>query len=87
MEGGLAASFNREQIRAALAETDPAYSFYLDLESGEVVRVPDTEDSPEAEALRNQVMEGYGDRFRYIPGGNPSPTDADVQNWMDAEGL
>jgi len=83
----LAASFNREQIRAALAETDPAYSFYLDLESGEVVRVPDTEDSPEAEALRNQVMEGYGDRFRYIPGGNPSPTDADVQNWMDAEGL
>ncbi len=83
----MAASFNREQIRAALAETDPAYSFYLDLESGEVVRVPDTEDSPEAEALRNQVMEGYGDRFRYIPGGNPSPTDADVQNWMDAEGL
>jgi hypothetical protein len=83
----VAVSYNREQIRAALAETDPASSFYLDLETGNVVRVPDTEDTPEAEALRNQVMDGYGDRFRYIPGGNPGPTDADVQNWMDAEGL
>lgn len=83
----MAASFNREQIRAALAETDPAYSFYLDLESGEVVKVSDAETSPEAAALRDQVMEGYGDRFRYIPGGNPAPSDADVQSWMDAEGL
>ncbi|HMQ30746.1 MAG TPA: hypothetical protein PKD53_08445 [Chloroflexaceae bacterium] len=83
----MAASFNREQIRAALAETDPAYSFYLDLESGEVVKVSDAETSPEAAALRDQVMEGYGDRFRSIPGGNPAPSDADVQSWMDAEGL
>jgi hypothetical protein len=80
-------SYNREQIRAALAAADPAYSFYLDLESGEVLRVPDTEQTPEAEALRNQVMEGYGDRFRYIPGGNPAPSDGDVQSWLEAEGL
>lgn len=83
----VAVSFNREQIRAALAETDPAYSSYLDLETGEVIKVPDTEETPEAEALRNKVMEGYGDRYRYIPGGNPSPSDADVQSWMEAEGL
>lgn len=83
----MAASFNREQIRAALGETDPAYSFYLDLETGEVVRVPDTEETPEAEALRNTVMDGYGDRYRYIPGGNTAATDADVQSWMDAEGI
>jgi hypothetical protein len=83
----VAASFNRDQIRAALSETDPAYSFYLDLEAGEVVKVPDAEDSPEAEAIRNTVMDGYGDRFRYIPGGNPTATDADVQSWLDAEGL
>lgn len=83
----MAVSFNREQIRAALAETDPAYSFYLDLASGEVVKVPDAEDTPEAEAQRNAVMEGYGDRFRYIPGGNAAPSDADVQSWMEAEGL
>jgi hypothetical protein len=80
-------SFNREQIRAALAQTDPACSFYLDLQTGEVVRVPDTEESPEADALRNLVMEGYGDRFRYIPGGNAAPSDDDVQSWMAAEGL
>ena len=83
----MAASFNRDQIRAALGETDPSYSFYLDLETGEVVRVPDTEETPEAEALRNTVMDGYGDRYRYIPGGNPTATDADVQSWMDAEGI
>lgn len=83
----MAGSYNREQIRAALAESDPACSFYLDLETGEVLRVPDTEDTPEADALRNQVMDGYGDRYRYIPGGNPAPSDADVQDWMEAEGL
>ena len=83
----MAASFNRDQIRAALGETDPSYSFYLDLETGEGVRVPDTEETPEAEALRNTVMDGYGDRYRYIPGGNPTATDADVQSWMDAEGI
>ncbi|NTU83015.1 MAG: hypothetical protein HGA45_27215 [Chloroflexales bacterium] len=83
----MAGSYNREQIRAALAETNKAYSFYLDLETGEVVKVPDTDPSPDAEDLRNLVMEGYGDRFRYIPGGNPAPSDADVQSWLDAEGL
>jgi len=83
----VAGSYNREQIRAALAENDPACSFYLDLETGGVLRVPDTEETPEADALRNMVMDGYGDRFRYIPGGNPAPSDADVQGWMDAEGL
>lgn len=83
----MAGSYNREQIRAALAESDPACSFYLDLSTGEVVRVPDTEESPEAEALRTMVMEGYGDRFRYIPGGNAAPGDDDVQGWLAAEGL
>ncbi|NJN15838.1 MAG: hypothetical protein HC822_05885 [Oscillochloris sp.] len=83
----MANSFDRDQIRAALSETDPACSFYLDLQTGQVIRVPDTEDTPEADALRNQVMEGYGDRYRYIPGGTTNPTDADVQAWMEAEGL
>lgn len=83
----MAGHYNREQIRAALAETDPVYSFYLDLETGAVVRVSDTEDSPEAAALRDQVMEGYGGRYRYIPGGNPTPGDSDVQRWLEAEGL
>jgi hypothetical protein len=52
-----------------------------------VLRVPDTDPSAEAEALRNQVMEGYGDRYRYIPGGKANPTDSDVQAWLEAEGL
>lgn len=83
----MAASFNLEQIRAALAESDPAFSFYLDLETGEVLKVPDTEQSPEAEALRDKVMASYGERFRYIPGGHSAPSDADVKSWMEAEGL
>lgn len=83
----MSGSYNRDQIKTALAASDPAYSYYLDLETGEVVKVPDAEQSAEAEAVRNQVMEGYGERYRYIPGGNPDPADADVQSWMDAEGL
>jgi hypothetical protein len=83
----VAVSYNRDQIRIALAETDPNFSNYLDLQTGDVIKIQDTDDSPEAEQLRGQIMESYGDRYRYIPGGNPSPEEADVQAWLDAEGL
>lgn len=83
----MAATYNRAQIRAALAQNDPALSFYLDLETGGVVTINETEDSPANEELRNQVMDGYGDRFRYIPGGNPDADDAAVDAWVEAEGL
>jgi hypothetical protein len=83
----VAATYNREQIRAALAQTDPALSFYLDLDSGSVVRIDETDSSPATEQLRDQVMEGYGDRYRYISGGNPSADDAAVAAWLEAEGL
>lgn len=81
------ASYNRAQIRAALAQTDPALSFYLDLASGNVVQINDADTAPEVEALRNQVMESYGDRYRYIPGGNTAADDTAVAEWIDAEGL
>jgi hypothetical protein len=83
----VAATYNREQIRAALAQSDPALSFYLDLETGDVVRIDETDGSPASGQLRDQVMEGYGDRYRYIYGGNPSADDAAVSAWMEAEGL
>ena len=83
----MAATYNREQIRAALAQNDPALSFYLDLDSGAVLQINETENSPENDQLRDQVMEGYGDRYRYIPGGNASADDAAVAAWLEAEGL
>ena len=83
----MAATYNREEIRAALAQTNPAFSFYLDLETGRVVQIDDTDSSPATEELRNQVMEGYGDRYRYIPGGNAGADDTAVGAWMEAEGL
>ena len=83
----MAATYNREQIRAALAQNDPALSFYLDLNSGEVLRINETDDSPENSQLRDQVMDGYGDRYRYIPGGNASADDAAVAAWLEAEGV
>ena len=83
----MAGNYDRAQIRAALAESDAARSFYLDLETGKVIAVHDTDPSPEAEQLRNQVMEGYGDRYRYISGGNLNADDAAVTAWMEAEGL
>lgn len=83
----MAATYNREQIRAALAQNDPALSFYLDLETGTVVKINEAEESPENDELRNQVMDGYGDRYRYIPGGNAVADDAAVAAWMEAEGI
>ncbi|NJM06275.1 hypothetical protein HC891_08880 [Candidatus Gracilibacteria bacterium] len=83
----MAGSYNRDQIRAALAETDPNFSNYLDLESGQVIRVNDTDGSADGEELRNAIFAGYGDRYRYIPGGNTAPGDSDIQTWLEAEGL
>ncbi|NJK79859.1 MAG: hypothetical protein HC893_03615 [Chloroflexaceae bacterium] len=79
------ATYDREQIRAALTEVDNSYSNYLDLETGTVLRINDTD--PSQETLRNQLFEGYGARYRYIPGGNPGATDSDVQIWIEAEGI
>lgn len=81
------AQYDKEQIKVALAETDPGFSNYLDLETGKVIRMNDTDESPDTVQVRNQVMEGYGDRYRYIPGGNASPDDGAVQAWLDAEGI
>jgi hypothetical protein len=83
----VAATYNRQQIRAALAQNDPALSFYLDLETGTVVTINEAEESPENDELRNQVMDGYGDRYRYIPGGITAADDAAVAAWMEAEGI
>lgn len=81
------AEYNREQIKVALAETDASFSNYLDLETGEVIRMNDTDESPATAELREKVMMGYGDRYRYIPGGNPSPDEGAVDAWLEAEGL
>jgi predicted transcriptional regulator len=81
----VAATYNREQIRAALALTDPAISSYLDLNTGQVVQIDENETGNEQ--LRDQVMEGYGERYRYISGGNPAADDAAVATWLEGEGL
>ncbi|HEX5690050.1 MAG TPA: hypothetical protein VFX76_08605 [Roseiflexaceae bacterium] len=83
----MAATYNHEQIRAALALTDPAISSYLDLETGQVVQIDESDSSPATEETRNLVMDGYGDRFRYIPGGNSAADASAVASWMEAEGL
>ena len=83
----MAVDYNREQICLALTLTDPAISSYLDLETGNVVRIDETDDRLETEQLREAVMAAYGDRYRYISGGNPAADDAAVTAWMEAEGL
>jgi hypothetical protein len=78
----LAVSYNREQIRAALTETDDNYTNYLDLTTGEVVRVHASD-----EDTLNAILAEFGERYRYIPGSNTSADDAAVQTWLEAEGL
>ena len=83
----MAVAFDRDAIRAALALNDPAISSYLDIESGAVVAINETDAAPTTEQLRDQVMNGYGDRYRYIPGGNAAADDAAIAQWLEAEGL
>ncbi len=78
----MAVTYNREQLRAALTETDDNYTNYLDLNTGEVVRVHSSD-----EDKLNEILAEFGDRYRYIPGSNPEADDAAVQAWLEAEGL
>ncbi|MEN9939131.1 MAG: hypothetical protein RLZZ387_5710 [Chloroflexota bacterium] len=81
------ANYDREQIRAALALTDPAVSSFLDLQTGKVVRMIEGDTSAENEQISAAIMESYGDRYRYIPGGNTAAADTDVASWLENEGL
>jgi hypothetical protein len=81
------ATYDREQIRAALASTDPAVSSFLDLQAGTVVRIVEGDTSAENQRLSDEIMASIGERYRYISGGNPSASDADVDAWLENEGL
>jgi hypothetical protein len=83
----VAATFDRTQIKSALALSDPAISSFLDLQTGRVVDLIEGDTSPEQVELSQQVMDGYGDRFRYIPGGNTDVDDAVIDAWLEAEGI
>ena len=83
----MAATYDRAQIRAALALTDPATSSFLDLETGRVVHLIEGDSSSEQTQLSDAVMEGYGDRYRSIPGGNVGADDPAIDAWLEAEGI
>jgi hypothetical protein len=74
--------YNREQSRTALTETDDNYTNYLDLSTGEVLRVHASD-----EDKLNEILAEFGDRYRYILGSNANADDAAVQQWLEAEGL
>jgi hypothetical protein len=78
----VAVTYNREQIRVALTETDNNFTNYLDTSTGEVIRIDANDESKLVE-----ILDGIGDRYRYIPGGQTGADDAAVQAWLEAEGL
>lgn len=79
--------YDRKQIRVAMTLTDPAISSFLDLQTGNVVQITEGDESVANQQLSVLVMDSYGDRFRYIPGANPSADDAAVGAWLENEGL
>ncbi len=83
----VAAKLDRTQIKSALALSDPAISSFLDLQTGMVVDLIEGDTSPAQVELSQQVMDGYGDRFRYIPGGNANVDAAAIDSWLEAEGI
>jgi hypothetical protein len=83
----MAAPIDRIQVLNALRLTDSSKSSYLDLETGKVLLIDDTATDAETETQRTAIMEGYGDRYRYVSGGQVDADDAAVQAWLDGEGL
>ncbi|GAB4111142.1 MAG: UPF0158 family protein [Roseiflexaceae bacterium] len=83
----MAATLDRAQIKSALALTDPATSSFLDLQTGKVVHLIEGDTTPAQVELSQAVMDGYGDRYRYIPGGNTAADDAAIDAWLEAEGI
>ena len=94
---GTVNGFDLTTRKVQLAEGDELSYDYLVLASGATVNYFNTPGAAEhslplytlkdAVKLRNQVMDGYGDRYRYIPGGNAAADDAAVAVWLEAEGL
>jgi hypothetical protein len=83
----VAANYDRAQIRSALALTDPVISSFLDLQTGQVVQLIEGDTSSAQVELSQAVMDGYGDRYRYIPGSNAAADDAAIDAWLEAEGI
>lgn len=83
----MAVTIDREQIRHALALADPAISSFLDLTTGKVVELIEGDTGADQAELTQIVMDSYGDRFRYIPGGNAAADSAAVDVWLAAEGI
>lgn len=81
------ATYDRAQIQAALAHTNPAVSSFLDLTTGAVVQITEGDESAANQELSAAIMESYGDRYRYISGGNPAAGEAEVSAWLENEGL
>jgi hypothetical protein len=83
----VAGQYDREQIRAALALTDPSVSSFLDTQTGQVVRIVEGDGGAANQELYDAVMASIGERYHYISGGNAGATDADVTAWLENEGL
>jgi hypothetical protein len=80
-------AFDRAQIQRALALSDPAISSFLDTQTGNVVELIEGDESPAQVDLGQLVMDGVGERYIYIAGGNPGADSAAVDAWMAAEGI
>jgi hypothetical protein len=81
------ATIDRAQILRALALTNPAISSFLDMQTGQVVELIEGDESPAQVDLGQLVMDGVGERFLYIAGGNAAADEAAVDSWMEAEGI
>lgn len=69
----MAATYNRDQIRTALALTDPAISSFLDLQTGNVVSITEGDQSPANQELSALVMEATATDFAIFLAGTPPP--------------
>lgn len=68
-----------ELVQMAFEDRDGEGKWFLDLETGEAIRVSDDDD----DELREQIEEGFGERYVHIPYQGPDAGYRDMAEFID----
>lgn len=75
-----------EGLMLALGDTDPTHLYYLDLETGEVVRISEFFPADEDEKLMEAIEEGIGKRYLAAPRMLPRESYEDLVDFIETVG-
>lgn len=73
---------DQDKIRRAMISTvGTGIAAYLDVQTGDVMYIGNNDN------FQNEMMVGFGDRYRFIPSGKQDVCDKDISEWLKSAGL